>query len=426
MNVVVVGGGAAGTIAALVAKKMGADVTLIRKDKEFFVKCSSPYVISGDVEYEKALKPDSMLTSNGVRLIIDEVVDVDTEKKIVKTQNLQFFYDKLIMATGAKPFVPPMKISGNVFTLRDGDDVKKIMEASNGANKIAVIGGGAIGIELASEFKKMGKDVMIIELLDHLMERVYDSEFCDKIEKILKEKGIDIHTSTKVQSIENGKIITDKGTFDADLTVLSIGVRAETELAKKIGLNVDKGIVVDDKMQTSMKDIYAAGDCAQYVSMIDGKPVPSQIASTAVIEGKIAAINACGGNVSLNGLTNPIVSEIFGTPIGRVGFNEIDCKRSGIEYKIGYAKSMNKYDSEKDAKPLEVKLIFEKNTGVIIGAEMIGANIAERIDLISLAMQKKATMNELSIMNYCAHPKLTPLPFMDPIVMASDDAMNKN
>ncbi len=427
MNVVIIGGGAAGTIAALVARKMGADVTLIRKDKEFFVKCAAPYVISGGVEYSKATKPDEMLTSSGVRLIIDEVTDIDVEKKTVKTSELNLFYDKLIIATGASPFVPPMKIvSDRVFTLRDGEDVKKIIDAAKDAKSVAVIGGGAIGIEVASEFKKMGKDVRIIELLDHLMERVYDPEFCEKIEKILSDKGIVINTSTKVQEIDDNKIITDKGTFEADLILLSVGVRPEVELARKIGLEIDKGIVVNDKMETSMKDIYAAGDCAQYVSMIDGKPVPSQIATTAVIEGKVAAINACGGDVSLNGLTNPIVSEVFGTPIGRVGFNELDCRRAGIEYIVGRAKSLNKYDCMSDAEPIEVKLIFEKNSKVIVGAEMLGANIAERIDLVSLAIQKKTTLGEIALLNYCAHPALTPLPFMEPIVMAAEDAMNKN
>ncbi len=423
MNVVVIGGGAAGAIAALVAKKRGADVTLIRKDKEFFVKCSSPYVISGDVEYERAVKSDSMLTSNGIRLIIDEVTDIDTEKKIVRASGIDFFYNKLIIATGAYPFVPPMSVSGSVFTLRDGEDVKKIMDAAKSAKNIAVVGGGAIGIEVASELKKMGKSVMIVELLDHLMERVYDGEFCEKIERTLSENGIEIHTSTKVERIENSNVVTDKGTFEADMVVLSIGVRSEVELAKKTGLNVDRGIVVNDKMETSLRDIYAAGDCAQYVSIIDGKPVPSQIATTAVIEGKVAATNATGGNMSLNGLTNPIASEVFGTPIGRVGFNELDCKRAGIEYIKGYAKSLNKYDSEKDAKPIEVKLLFEKKSKVIIGAEMMGANIAERIDLISLAIQKKTTLGELALMNYCAHPKLTPLPFMEPIVMAAENAL---
>ena len=427
MNVVVIGGGAAGAIAAIVSKQLGSDVTLIRKDKEFFVKCSSPYVISGDVEYEKATKPDTMLTSNGIRLILDEVTDVNTEKKTIKVSNgLDLFYDKLIFATGAKPFIPPMKISSDkVFTLRDGEDVKKISEAASNAKSVIVIGGGAIGIEVASEFKKMGKDVTIIELLDHLMERVYDQEFCEKIEKILTDNGIILKTSTKVQEINDNKVITDKGTFEADLILMSIGVRAETELAKRIGLNVNKGIVVNDKMETSMKDIYAAGDCAEYVSTIDGKPVPSQIATTAVIEGKIAAMNACGKDISLNGLTNPIASEVFNTPIGRVGFNELDCKNAGIEYVVGKAKSLNMYDSEKNAKPLEVKLLFEKNSKIIIGAEMIGANIAERIDLISLAIQKKAIIFDVAKLNYCAHPKLTPLPFMEPIVMAAEDAMTK-
>jgi len=427
MNVIVVGGGAAGTIAALVSKQMGANVTIIRKDKEFFVKCSSPYVISGDVEYEKATKPDTMITSNGIRLILDEVTDINVEKKTVKTSNgLDLFYDKLILATGATPFVPPIKIVSNrVFKLHDGEDVKKISKVAENANSVTVIGGGAIGIEIASEFKKMGKNVRIIELLDHLMERVYDKEFCDKIESTLTENGIILNTSTKVQEINDNKIITDKGTFESDLIIMSIGVRAEVDLAKKIGLKIDKGIIVNDKMETSIKDIYAAGDCAEYVSMIDGKFVPSQIATTAVLEGKVAAMNACGRDISLNGLTNPITSEVFNTSLGRVGFNELDCKKSGIEYIIGKAKSMNKYDSEKDAKPLEVKILFEKKSKLVIGAEMIGANIAERIDLISLAIQKKSTLFDMIKMNYCAHPKLTPLPFMEPIVMAAEDALTK-
>ncbi|MCK5149621.1 FAD-dependent oxidoreductase [Candidatus Pacearchaeota archaeon] len=426
-DILIIGGGPAGILAGMVAKQINPKlkITLIKKEKGIDIRCSEPYVICGLVKLKNMIHSDEMI-SNAINLIIDEATKISPSEKIVYTKTKQIKYKKLIIATGALPFVPEIfKEVKNVFTLRTSQDVKKIQDKLNTSKNVVVIGGGAIGIELASFIKN--KKITLIELSSHLVSGLYDKEFSKKVEDILKEQKIKLLLNTKIKKIDD-KIILSKEKIKFDLILLCAGVRSDTKLAEQAGIKIGKfGIFTKKNQETNVKDIYACGDCAQAISFIDNKPTPSQIAPVAVIQGKVAGVNAAGGKAEYSGVTNSSVSHFFEQSIGRVGFTEKQAIEKKFKVIMGKSKSFTKYANQPNAKPVEIKLVFDKKTKRILGAQIFGGNegLAQRINLLSLAIKHKMTFEDLAKLDYCAHPELTPFPFAEGIVMAAENLFPK-
>ncbi len=410
MKLVIIGGGPAAVIAAFTAKSIDSnvDVILVKNEKGVFVKCEAPYNLAGMPKLEDAVLPDEMIKEKGINIVYGEVKEINRNKKSVKTENEEINYDKLIVATGARSWVPPIPGIENALTLRDADDVKKIKEKIAGANKVAIIGAGAIGVEIAAQLKKIGKEVTTIELMPTVLPGAYDEEFIKKAEAII-EKEVNLMLSTKTLEIKEGKVITDKGEINADAIIAVTGVRANSELAKNAGLEVGKyGVTINEYMQTSDENIFAAGDCTD---------TRIKLATNAVMQGKAAALNALGVKTKRYKETGAMISDIFGYAIGRVGKTE---KEAG-ECKVGTANSFSKYQMHPGAEPITVKLIFDKEDK-LVGAQIWGKEgVAERINLLSLAIAKEMKKEEIAQLDYCAHPSNTPLPFSEPIVMAAEN-----
>jgi len=435
-DILVVGGGPAGILAGMSAKMTNPklDVTLIKKEKGVTIKCSEPYVIGDVLKLKNIVFSDKMISEAGIKLIIDEATKVDTKKKVVFTKKRKINYKKLILATGANPFVPPIPGTNlkNVFTLRTSDDVKKIYNQIKKAKNIVIVGGGAIGIELASLLSKK-KNVTIIEILPHLVYGAYDEEFSKIVEKTLKKSGIKILKNEGVKEIKGNKkveflVTTKSKKIKTDMVLFSTGVRSETKLARDTGIRVGKfGIWIKNTMETSIKDVYACGDCAQAIDFITKKPTSSQLATTAVFQGKVAGANAAGMKNKYDGVVNPAVSAFCGIAIGRVGFTEKQAKENGFKIVTGNSESSTKYPYHPGAKKIKIKLVFDKKTRRILGAQIFGGSegVSQRINLLSLAIYNRMKIENLMELNYCAHPELTPLPFAEPIVMAAEDAMKK-
>ena len=428
-TVVIIGSAAAGTVTGLTIKSIKPEynVIIIGKEKNFFVRCSAPYVIGGISKLNKCIKPDAMITSAGIRLIKDEVISVDPKKKEVKTKNKRFSYDYLVFATGAKPFIPPIEGVNlkNVFTVRTAEDTKKIARAVKKARNILIVGGGMIGIELAALLSKKHK-VTVVELLPHILYAGYDDEFCKLVEDNLRKNKVNVLTNKKVERILGRKkvnaVVVSGRKIKTDVVILSVGIRSDVALAQKAGIKIGKfGIKTDNRMRTNIPNIYAVGDCAQAFSSITRKPIPSGLVSTAIIEGKIAGMNICGIDVKFNGVTNPSVTKIFDYSLGRVGFTEREAKKEGIHILVGRSETLEKYDTQPNAKKLVTKLVFDSKKR-LIGAQILGHGnvVAGLVDFLSYAIQNKATVDELKQLHYSAHPELTALPFFHPIVMACE------
>ncbi len=437
-DLIMIGGGPAGIVAGQAAKQANPELKtcLIKKDKGIPIRCSEPYVLGGYSELKSIVASDEMITGSGTEVVIDEVTNIAPDKKEVRTkENKTYEYDKLILATGANPFVPPLpgKDLKNVFTLRTPDDVKNIEEAIKEANDIAIIGGGAIGIEIASVFRRKDKNVTLVELLPNLISGAYDKDYSKKAEEVLKKSGVRVITGKKVNELRgdtkvNSLILESGEEIKSELVILAVGVRSELELAKKAGANIGKfGIETNERQETSLEHVYACGDCAQAIDFITKKATPSQLATTAVFQGRVAGINAAGGDSSYAGVLNSAVSVISNIAVGRTGLTEEQAKKEGFELVIGEASSHTRYTCHPGAKKIDVKLIFDKKSKIILGAQLFGGEegISQRVNTLSLAIKNKLTVQQLAVMDYCAHPELTPLPFAEPIVMAAEEALKK-
>lgn len=436
IDILIIGGGPAGIVASHVAKKNNSKlkILIVKKEKGIAIRCSEPYVIGGKVKLEDIIVPDEeMINKFGIDLIIDEVIEIDHQNKKAYTESKEeISYNKLILATGANPFIPPVENTDlkNVFTLRDTQDTENISNIAKQSLKALVVGGGAIGIEVASLLKEKGLEVTVVEFMSHLVSGTYDEDFSKKVEKTLVDQGINLILKESVKSFigkdKVEKAITSSGKeIETDLVIISCGVRSEVKLAQEIGAKIGKfGIEVNKKMETSIKNVYACGDCAQALSAITQKPCPSQLATTAVIQGKIAGINAAGGDKQYQGVTNPAVSVVFDTACGCVGVTEKLAQEENIDILVGKANSFTRYTCHPGKKPISLKLIFDKENEQIIGAQIFGGEegISGRVNLLSLAIQKKLTKKDLAELHHCAHPELTPLPFAEPIVMAAESA----
>ena len=436
VDTLIVGGGPAGVLAALTQKTLlpKSKILLVKNEKNIVIRCSEPYVIGHKAKINQIVHPDeAMLQKNGVSFLVDEVVDFLNfpQKRIALTKKgLKIEFRNLVLATGAKPFVPPIPgilKNKNAFTLRSAADARKISRALEKSKRIVVIGGGAIGIEVAALSRERKKDVTILEIAEQLMPGAYDADYAEKVKGILEEKGIRIYLGVKVKEVKKKVIVTSKGNIDYDVILCSCGVRANVDLAKKLNCRLGKfGIVVNQFCQTSQEHVWAAGDCAQVRNLITKKLIPSQLATTAVAMGKIVGMNIVAKKMKFQGVLNPAVSCFFQYAVGRVGLTERAAKKEGLKIKVTQAHSVNQYPSQKTSMPLDVKLIFNKKNNQLVGAQIFGGkkDIGMRINLLSLAISQHLDAGKLAQLNYCAHPEETPLPFAEPIVMAAEGMIN--
>jgi len=431
-KIIIVGAGAAGRLAAITAKKTNPqnEVYLFTQEKDIFIRCSAPYAISGENELAKLIKPWDSLIKIGINLIKEEVKEIKPEEKIVITSENQYPYDSLILATGASPFLPNIRgvEKRNVFTLRTSSDTERIINSLiEGVNSVVVVGGGAIGVETAAAFAKRGLQVSIVEMFPFLL-NFLDEEFSLRIKEKLAEKGIRVLLNTRVEEILGKEKVegvkTSNEVIESDLVLFACGVRPNLDLAKKIGLEVGRfGIKTNEYLETSIKDIYAAGDCRQDIFQITGEEVSVCLAPRAVLDGKIAGKNASGLRVKAPLSLAPFSLEVFGLQVGAVGINEKKAKEKNLPICLGRAKSLTRHDSMKEAKEIEVKLIFNKENKKIIGGEIIGGEgVSQRLNLLSLAIQKECLLDDLLILQYTSSPAMTPLPFAEPIVLAAESA----
>ena len=430
-KVVIVGTGAAGRSAAVSIKRVNpsASVFLIGEESNLFIRCSAPYVISNENKLKDLIKPWKNIIDLGIRLVQEKVIDVDMKNMIVKTKTKEYFFDSLVFATGASPFIPPIKGIDlkNIFTLRNSKDAQAILKASQKAKNAVVVGGGAIGTEVAAALAKRKISTTLIEVSSCILENILNKEYSKIIEKRLKNNNIKVLTKAGIKEIIGDKkvqAVRIKNKFiPADFVVFACGVKSNTELAKKAGIKIGKfGIKVDKYLQTNFKNVYAAGDCAESYCPFTKKEIPTRLAPRAVLEGKIAGKNVAGLKIEIPLTIAPFSMEIFGLQIGSVGINEKRARNDKLPILIGQAESLTRHDSMERAKPIKVKLIFNKQKEIIGGTVMGEEAVAQRLNLISLAISKKCTIDDLVKLEYTSCPDLTPLPFAEPIVMAAEEA----
>jgi NADH oxidase (H2O2-forming) len=439
-DIAIVGGSAAGLTAAITARRHYPDkkVLLVRREKQVLIPCAIPYIFGTLASPQKNLIGDAVLEKNNVELLLAEATNIDREGRVLHTTEGDVGYERLILATGSRPVMPPipgLDLDGVYGVVKDVEYLSGLQQWLETARDVVIIGGGFIGVEFADEVNKAGdKTITIVEIAPHCLVLAYDEEFCIEVEKVLKSRGINIRTSTKVERISgNGSVdrvvLSNGDEIKADLVILGIGAVANVDLAKQAGLRIGStgGVAVDRTMRTSDDSIYACGDCAEKTSLFGGRPSPLKLASIATLEGRIAGANLFGirrENVGTVGVWSTAVDNVA---MANAGLTERMAKERGFDAVAVTIQGPNRHPGAMPgAATTKVKLVFERNSGVILGGQVMGdATAGELINIISSFVQKHMTADDIAMFQMGTHPALTASPIAYHIVNAAEMAIEQ-
>lgn len=441
-DVIIIGGGPAGISATRVFGQAtsGLRVALIRPEPHSMIYCAMPYVIEGEILLEKTFKADALVTDNGVDLIRDKVIEVNFKaREITTASGNKYCYQKLLIATGARPILP--NIAGSqlqgVMTFKTEGDLSAIIEAvESGLNKVVVVGAGAIGIELAQALKARGVEVHLVDMQDHILPALVDQEMVAEAQKMLQDSGIILYLNNRVVALEGSEGVREVTLANGErisfgmedgLVVFCVGMKADIDLFRDTGLALGRnGILVNAGMETNLSGVYAAGDCVEYKSALTGKVIEGKLATNAVPMGKVAAWRILGENVEYAGFYNGAATKIYNLRIGGTGFTERAATENGYTPITGYGETTTRFPIIPGAKKVKIKLIADKGSKRIIGGQVIGGEaVVERVDVITFAMQKMAKASELATLSYAAQPYQSFYPANNAIVMAAEEIVRK-
>ena len=443
VDVLVIGAGPAGIISAVTTRKYYPEkkITVIKNVEKGVIPCGIPYMFASLKDPDENKLGNAALEKNDIEVVVDEAIKIDRSEKTVTTKNNQIFgYEKLILAPGSEPIIPPIKGADKegVYSIyKDMVYLKKLIEEVKKAKNVLILGGGFIGVELADEISKIdGPNVWLVEMLPNILANSFDAEFSKTAEDTLKSNHVTVLTNTRVEEVLGGekvdKIRLSDGTEIAvDKIIIGTGGIPNTKLAANAGLDLGKGkgIWVDEYMRTTDPHIFAVGDCASKRDFYTRKEVPVMLASTATAEARIAGANLYQLKVVReNKGTIAIYSTyIDGKVLGSAGLTENTARKEGFEIVTGSTEAIDKHPPTlPGASKLKVKLIFSKNSGIILGGQVAGGiSCGEIINLIGVAIQKRMSFAELETLQMATHPYLTPAPTVYPIVLAAQDASNK-
>ncbi|WP_338971721.1 FAD-dependent oxidoreductase [Spiroplasma endosymbiont of Panorpa germanica] len=423
MKTIIIGTNHTGTTAARTLRRTNKTMEIVTYDKNdniSFLGCGIALWVKGDVKDEKELfyaSPEILEQENIKVKMRHEMIELNEAKKTVRIKNLEtgeIFddnYDKLIIANGSWPIIPPIEginLEG-INVVKIFQHGQKIYEANQNKNikKIAVIGAGYIGIELVDAFAANGKDVILIDVADRIMPRYYDHQFTDLVEADMKKTGVTLKLNEGVKKF-NGKdgkvteVVTDKGTYQVDMVIWAVGFKPQTEMFKgKLDLAANGAIITNEFMQTSNKDIYAIGDCVEVLNYASGKKSYLALATTAVRTGIIAALNITNGNkLPSSGFAGANGISVFGWNLAGVGMSETACKADKVEYDSIMFTDNDRPEFMETYNQVWIKIIWEKKSRRIIGAQIGSlANHTEVMYMFSLAIQKGLTIDELPLVD---------------------------
>ena len=453
LKLVVIGGIAAGMKTACKTARLQphANITVLEKDEIIsYSGCGLPYFVSGVVHDREELfstptgVPRTPAFFEAVKNVKvrnrTEAVAINRANKTVEYRNLvdastgSVPYDKLMLATGARPIVPPIPgvDLANVFTVKQVEDAERIQKALEGSEtkKAVIIGGGLIGMEMAETLADCAFDVTVVEMLPRILPML-DAEMALLVEKHLDEQGIAVRTGVAVTALEGegGRVaaaVCGNERLEADLVILAVGVRPNAELAANAGLEIGRlgGIQVDERMRTSDPDIFAAGDCVECNHLLTGKPCYSPLGSTANKQGRVAAMNICGEDDTLSGVLGSAVVKVCDFAVGCTGLTEKQAKQAGYDPISSLCPMPDRTHYYPGAKGVLLKLVADRSSGRVLGVQAVGpGEIAKRIDSAVAALTMGMTVEQLSKLDLCYAPPYASA--MDNLITAANVLRNK-
>jgi len=439
-DVLIIGGGPAGRVIVHALHQADADlrVALIKDEVENVNRCAVPYGISRAKPLDQYMIPNALVTDYGAELIFDRVERIEPEDaRVVMGDGRAVSYGNLILATGARPIIPPIPgiDAMNIVPVRSGTDLERLRELAEASRRAVVVGGGYIGVEVAVVLRTLGLEVSMVEMLPHIMHMTTEPEFISALEEDVTSHGVHLVTGAKVVAFaRDGARATavrleDGRELSADFVVLAIGVTPNTELAAEAGLATTRlGIVTDDHLRTSVPNIYAAGDCAEKRSFVSGLPTRGEFGTNAVFMAKVVARNLLGEDVTFPGVINASATTTFNYAVGAAGLTE-QAARDAQQFEVvtGLGEVLDKYPMMEHASAIRSKLVFDATSRRLLGGSVLrrGHGAAANIDFISFAIQMRATAEDIVHLQYATHPELAAKPSDNLYVFAARQALQK-
>ena len=427
MKIVIIGGAAGGASAAARLRRLDEQAEIVMLERGRFISfanCGLPYYIGGKIEDRGELElqtPESFRDRFNVDArVFSEALEIDRAGKSVRIRNIEkgteYFesYDRLILSPGAKPVVLPIRGSNHpgVFTVRSIPDAVKIKKAIDNEKleSAVVIGGGYIGIEMAENLAKAGLDVTIVEAADHVIPSI-DYDMACEVHNYMRKKGLKLLLSNGLKAIgdANGKPVVElqSGSIETDMVIMAVGVKPESELAAAAGLDINgrDAIIVNEAMQTSDENIYAVGDAIEITEFVTGKSGYIPLAGPANRQGRIAADNICGIRSEYKGTQGSAVLKLFDMTVAVTGITEAAAKAAKYNYDKVFTFSSSHVGYYPGGTEMSVKTVFEKGTGKILGAQIVGFNgVDKRCDVFAVAIRAGMTATQLTELELCYSP----------------------
>jgi len=440
MKVVIVGGVAGGATAAARIRRLDEQAEIVVFERSGYISyanCGLPYYIGGVIDDPEELTlqtPESFFSRFRIQMKVHhEVTAIHPDKKTVAVKNLKTgesfeeSYDKLLLSPGAKPVRPdlPGMDSSKIFTLRTVEDTFRIKDYINEHNpgSAVMVGGGFIGLEVAENLRELGMDVSIVQKPRQLMSP-FDSDMASFIHAEMRKHGVKLALGHSAEGFEerNGGIdvlLKDSAPLHADMVILAIGVTPESSLAREAGLalGIKGSILVNDRMETSVPDIYAVGDAVQVKHYVTGEDALIALAGPANKQGRIAADNICGGDSRYPGSQGSSVIKVFDMTAAITGINETNARKAGLDAEAVILSPMSHAGYYPGGRVMTMKVVFEKGTYRLLGAQIVGyEGVDKRIDVLATAIHAGLKATQLKDLDLAYAPPYSSA--KDPVNMA--------
>jgi NADPH-dependent 2,4-dienoyl-CoA reductase/sulfur reductase-like enzyme len=436
-RLVVIGGDGAGMSAAAQARRRDPSLEIVALEKGPYVSysaCGIPHLVGGEVTggSEALVARTAQAFRDDLRIDVrlrHEAVGIDLDAGKVEVRNHEhgrsfaIGFDALHVATGARPLRPDLpgidlpSVHG-VQTLGDADDLLARVRAID-CQRVVVVGGGYIGLEMAEAFVRWGAEVTVIDSGAHVM-ATFDPDMAERIEDAMRRHGITLQLGVAVEGFEPGRVITADGPVEADLVVLGLGVAPASALAEEAGLELGarKAIRVDRRQQTSAEGVWAAGDCAETFHRVTQRSVHIALGTVANKTGRVAGINLAGGYATFEGVVGTAVTRICSAELARTGLNEREAADAGFKAVARTIHSTTRSGYLPSARPLTVKMLAECRSGRVLGCQIVGEEgAAKRIDVVATAITARMTVSDVLDLDLSYAPPVSPL--WDPVQVAA-------
>ncbi|HDM35890.1 MAG TPA: hypothetical protein ENG09_01360 [Candidatus Syntrophoarchaeum butanivorans] len=441
-RVVIIGGGDAGTYLLEALLKQGADlaITLLKREKEGSISiCGLPFALQGvyPLKEIEVQKPELFLEKGVDYRTGVDVTEINLDESYVIAGDERIVYDYLVIATGSRPFIPPIpgvELEG-VYTAKSMEDGRRIEAAmhSAGVKNGVVIGAGIIGLQVAVALLRNGLDATVVELLPSLLTPILDADMASIVQRWLEKEGINFIFGEPVTAIRgNGKVeavsVGDEE-VPADMVVICAGMRPNVDLARKAGIDIGEtgGIVTDSSLRVKkggrfIENVYALGDCVEVIDAITHRPRLSMLASTCVTQAKVVSDNISGDGSSFEPCLSPTIAVIAGLQVGSVGITSSTARRYGISVISAKKEKPTKPRYYPHRKSMTVKLLFDAYSERLIGAQIVSEDpVADRIDGLSMGIRAGITARDLRMMEKSFDPSVAL--HRDVMIDAAEDAL---